>query len=206
MPFPPCRSLALGSPSLSTWVTVGWAPGLASPQPCLPPPLCPRRAQPLQPWPRTRDVRLDPRQPGPQKPGDTRKEAPGAQAPPVICSHVRGTNLSSNFTPANREANEGRIAAHSPAGRAWLNFRLSGQLRRGICTAVSRLPEPEPSATCGFSNFSPKCEGNSPFCSAPAGPVDLRAGPRWGGPGERGGRGAGGASPAAPTAAARLRG
>lgn len=90
----------LGSPRLS----------LASLQPYVP-----RRAQPLQRWPRTVNVCLDLRQQGPQKPSDTRKAAPGAQAHPVICSRVIGTNPSSNFTPANREENKGRVAMLSPA-------------------------------------------------------------------------------------------
>lgn len=64
-----------------------------------------------------------------------------------------------------------------PPSRAWLHFRLSLQLTRRIRTAASRLPEPKPGATCGFSAFSAKCERNGPFCSAPAGPGDLRAGP-----------------------------
>lgn len=90
-------------PLFHIWVIVGWIPGLARRSLASLHPYAWRRAQPLQP--RKLNVCLALRQLRPQKPSDTRKEAPGAQAPPAKGSRVVGANPNSNLTPANREEN-----------------------------------------------------------------------------------------------------
>lgn len=105
-----------------------WVGHLSSPRlnlACLQP-YARRRGRPLQRGTQKMNVCLAFRQLGPQKPRDTRKEAPGTQAPSALCSINIGTNPSSIFTPANREENKERAVVVSPAQPLVVKFPTLG--------------------------------------------------------------------------------
>lgn len=99
--FASCRTLALGHRTWAPWSRLA--------------PAWPRRRQPLQRGPWRVNVCLALRQPRPQKPRNTRKKAPGAQASPTSAHALNAPNPSSNLTAANREENKGRAIVVSPS-------------------------------------------------------------------------------------------